>query len=205
MDACAARCAAALVLRHSTGAAGGGGAHHATLLALGHLRTLLEDVDRGEGIGDHGSLRAWGRGTAVSERGAAVADGRGARAEGIAANVLGVAGLSTQVEGVLRWVQSRQRGGRPHASGYVRRCARRGARVTVWPQPTPPPFGLAFTEFFGAESCWPLRSVRGLSPQAFLGLKASPGRQFSTRQPSLGPRRVMKGGRRATRLKQDLD
>ena len=172
MDASVARCAAALVLRHSTGAAaGGGGAHHATLLALGHLRTLLEDVDRREGIGDHGSLRAWGRGTAVSERGAAVADGRGARAEGIAANVLGVAGLSTQVEGVLRWVQSRQRGGRSHASGHVPRCARRGARVTVWPQPTPPPFGLAFTEFFGAESCWPLRAVRALSPPGIPGLE----------------------------------
>ena len=78
--------ASALMRRRSDAAArhagDGQGTHHATLLALGHLSALLEDVHRGEGIGDHGSLRARVRATAVSEERRSPKGG-GARAEAL--------------------------------------------------------------------------------------------------------------------------
>ena len=81
------------------GTARGRWTHHAALLALGHLSALLEDVHRGEGIGDHGSLRARVRATAVSEERRSPKGG-GARAEALKRRCVGTSGLATQAGGV---------------------------------------------------------------------------------------------------------
>ena len=69
--------------------------------------------------------------------------------------------LSTQVGGVLRWVQSRQRGGRPHSRGHVRRCARRGARDGVTAANHAAVRVNAAPSISGAAISWPLEGNNG--------------------------------------------